>query len=345
MRENETTARAPKVSIVIPVFNAEGYFTDTLRGLTNQTYTDFEVIFVDDGSTDKSLALLTKFAGEDCRAKVLTRKHQYAGAARNYGMAQARGEFLLFLDADDFFAPDMLEKAVKRAERTKADICVFRVDRFDQNTGTRVSMRWACNKWLCPIFSETFSRRTNPKNIFWFTTAAPWNKLFRRDFVSRNKLLFQDTRSANDMAFVMTALAAADRIAICDAMLLTYRVNNSSSLQGSQHKKPDDFYLALLELRKRLRERGLYVELEPAFLNFALDTCIYNLKTLSTEESFENIFYLLKNTAFQELDLVRRPREYFYAYKHNHIFENREDIINMSADAFSLKNGLTFSAN
>ena len=329
-----------KVTVIMPTYNAAEYLSETLRGISAQKYTNFEILFVDDGSTDSTLQILNQFVQDDRRAQIITQQHQFAGVARNTGLQQAKGEYLLFLDSDDFFSPEMIEQAVERAENTHADICVFQADRFDQKTRKKSAMPWTCNPNLCPAHDDVFSRSTNPKNIFAFTTAAPWNKLFKRSFVEKNKLYFQNTRSANDTAFVMTALAVAERIAIQNSILLTYRVNNSNSLQGSQDKKPDAFYEALLELRRRLVERNVYSEVEPAFINFALDFCLYNLGTMSTRAGFEEVFLLLKETAFHELDLIRWPKDYFYAYTPNHIYEKREDIINLSFTEYLRKYNL-----
>lgn len=334
----------PRVSVIMPIYNAEEYLAETLYGLSAQKYWDFEIIFVDDGSTDHSLEIVEKFARDDRRARVLKQQHRFAGVARNYGMEYAKGEYLLFLDSDDFFSPDMILKAVQKADQTNSDICVFQADRYDQVTKKKTAMPWTCNPQMCPTHLKVFSRSTNARNIFCFTTPAPWNKLFRKSFVTENGLLFQDTRSANDMAFVMTALAVANRIAIEDSVLLTYRVNNQKSLQGSQNKKTDAFYMALLELKKRLTERNIYREIEPAFINFALDCCLYNLGTMSTPESFQETFDLLKYRAFEELDLLRWPKECFYAYKNNRIAEKREDILNISYVGYAQKYGF-FSAS
>ena len=332
----------PKVSVIMPVYNAEDYLGDTLDCLSAQKYKNYEVIFVDDGSKDRSLEIINQYTKDDCRARVLTQQHKFAGAARNYGMRYAKGEYLLFLDSDDFFSPDLILKAVEKIDQSGADICVFPADRFNQVTKNKSPMRWTCNTDLIPVDSEIFARHTNAKNIFWFTTPAPWNKLFRKSFIIDNQILFQNTRSANDLAFVMYSLAIAESITTIKNVLITYRVNNKYSLQGSQDKKNDAFYEALLELKKRLIERGIYYEIEPAFINFALDFCIYNLRTMPTKKSYEETFYLLKQKAFEELNLLRWPKDYFYAYKLNHIFENRDDIMTLSPNEYARKHGLLF---
>ena len=95
----------PRISIVIPVFNAETHLRECLDSVRAQTFADWECICVDDGSTDGSPSVLAQYATSDPRIRVVRREHSNAGAARNAGMELARGEFLQFLDADDVFSP------------------------------------------------------------------------------------------------------------------------------------------------------------------------------------------------------------------------------------------------
>ncbi len=331
----ETGRMVPFVSIVMPTYNAEEYLPDTLDGLTKQTFTDFEVIFVDDGSQDETVAILQDFATKDSRATVLRQEHQYAGAARNMGMRHARGKYLLFLDADDLFMPQMLEKAVEKAEKTGADVCVFRANRMNHETGEISRMPWTMSIERCPK-GDIFSIQSDPKHIFHFTTAAPWNKLVRSDFVRRYELTFQETRSANDLAFSFSVLALASGICVINEDLLTYRINNKNSLQGSQDKKPDAFYDALKELKKRLVKYDIYEAAKPAFLNFALDCCFYNLGTLRNIFAYEEIYFLIRDEILDYFGLNDEKDSYFYAYK-NHIVEKRKDIKSLSMYEFARK--------
>lgn len=320
----------PDISIIMPVYNAEQFLEDTLKQIINQTFLNYELIIIDDGSTDNSLEIINQFSEYDRRIRIFQQQHKYAGVARNLGIKESKGKYLLFLDADDFFDPKLLENSFFHAKTTEADICVFPADRYDQQTKQISPMLYTCDKNLCPDNSTTFSRKNNAKNIYCFTTPAPWNKLFRKEFVIQNHLTFQNTRSANDMAFVMTALAIAEKISVIDEVLISYRVNNPKSLQGSQDLEPLAFYEALLELKQRLKDKNVLSEIEPAFINFALDICIYNLKTMKTPKGFEYVYMFLKNDGFKNLDLLRWQEDYFYAYKTNRIYEQREDILNLS---------------
>ena len=118
------------VSIIIPVYNSEKYIRECLDSLLKQTYINFEIICIDDGSQDLSFEILKEYENRDNRIIVLSQKNQFAGIARNTGMKIARGKYLLFLDSDDFFCNDMLENLIRKAEIDNTDILIFDAYKF-----------------------------------------------------------------------------------------------------------------------------------------------------------------------------------------------------------------------
>lgn len=125
----------PSISVVMPIYNVEAYLKECLDSILAQTFLDFEVLAVDDGSKDSSGAILDEYAAKDPRIKPIHQVNAGAGAARNNGMAQAQGKYLIFLDSDDFFEPDMFEKMYLKAEETNADIVSCTFTQFDTTTG------------------------------------------------------------------------------------------------------------------------------------------------------------------------------------------------------------------
>ena len=124
-----------KVSVILPVYNASDYLHQCMDSIVGQTLKDIEIICVDDGSTDNSLDILKEYEQKDKRVKVIQQKNAGAGAARNNGLSIATGEYLSFLDSDDFFEPDMLEKAYEKAKGSNAQIVVFRSDQYRRFEG------------------------------------------------------------------------------------------------------------------------------------------------------------------------------------------------------------------
>ena len=127
--------RTPKVSVIIPVYNVEDYLCKCLDSLINQTLKSIEIICVDDGSTDRSLEVLKKYAIKDERVFVIQQKNNHAGVARNRGLEIARGEYVIFLDSDDYFEEELLWDAYSSAIETKADVVLFDAQKFDSQTG------------------------------------------------------------------------------------------------------------------------------------------------------------------------------------------------------------------
>lgn len=125
----------PKVSVIIPAYNASAFIGKCLESIQCQTLSDIEVIVVDDGSTDNTREIVGAFASKDVRISLIKQQNSFAGVARNNGMKHAEGEYLYFLDADDFIAETMLEDMVDRMEIDSSDVALCRSEYYDNNNG------------------------------------------------------------------------------------------------------------------------------------------------------------------------------------------------------------------
>ncbi|MFR5028212.1 MAG: glycosyltransferase family 2 protein [Coprococcus sp.] len=143
---NRGKAMGTKVSVILPVYNVSDYLRQCMDSIVGQTLKDIEIICVDDGSTDDSLAILKEYEAKDQRVKVIQQANAGAGAARNKGLEIATGEYLSFLDSDDFFEPDMLEKAWSKAHETRAQVVVFRSDQYREDLQEFVQVRWTLHE-------------------------------------------------------------------------------------------------------------------------------------------------------------------------------------------------------
>ena len=131
-----------QVSVIIPVYNIERHLRQCLDSVTGQTLTELEIICVDDGSTDASPEILVDYAQRDGRFQIITQPNTGPGVARNTGMDRATGEYLIFLDSDDWFEPDFLERMVAKAKETGADVTICRTVEFDTQTGRELPSEW-----------------------------------------------------------------------------------------------------------------------------------------------------------------------------------------------------------
>ena len=309
-----------KVSIIIPVYNAEKYLGKCLESLLSQTLQEMEIICVDDGSSDGSPEILKRFQERDGRVRILTQENQYAGAARNNGMKEAQGEYLLFLDADDFFENTLLEKVYNQGKKMEADIVLFGAKQYNDKTGIVSPASWYFKRDALPR-ENPFSGKTENTDVFALVTPAPWTKLFRREFVEKQGLSFQGLQNSNDVYFVLTALALAEKITYVDEELVFYRVGMRGSLQGSKSLHPDCFIEAYAGVYHELRRRGIYERYEEGFMNILLSGCAHNLRTVTDWELRRRICERMAEPEFAEMGLMERREEYFRR-KEDFVFVN-----------------------
>ena len=290
-----------KVSVIIPVYNAEIYLRQCLDTIINQTLREIEIICVDDGSTDGSLRILEEYVSTDNRIKLIRQENSGAGAARNRGLEVARGEYLSFLDSDDFFEPDMLELSYKKAKEDNSDIVVFRANIYWNNSGQYENVHWMLQKKRLPDtlpFAGT-DIRGNPFRAF---IGWAWDKLFRTDFIREGNYRFQEQRTTNDLLLVYSAIVDAERISLINNILAHQRRNVSGSLSVSREKSWDCFYRALLALREHLQQTGKYDRFRRDFIDYSLHFSLWNINSLKGP-SYKKLYNKLRNEWFRELEV------------------------------------------
>ena len=302
--------KQPIVSVIMPVYNGETYLRQCLDSVVNQTLKEIEIICVDDGSSDRSVEILKEYAAKDERVMVLQQANAGAGAARNNGLSKASGKYLSFLDSDDFFETDMLEKAVEKIAADRADFVVFRCDHYLNDTNTFKKAAYTLKKQTLPPYMP-FNFRQITDNVFKAFVGWAWDKVYDREFVMKHNLKFQEQRTSNDMLFVFSALVLAKRITCLDTVLAHQRRNNGESLSNTREKSWFCFYNALKALRDVLKEKGLYEELKKDFVNYAVHFSLWNLNTI-TGDCYEKLYTKLHEEWFEELEVTGHDEDYFY---------------------------------
>jgi glycosyltransferase involved in cell wall biosynthesis len=297
-----------KISVIIPVYNAEKYLRECLDSVIGQALQDIEIICVDDGSTDNSLSVLQEYAVKDARLKIVAQANQGAAAARNVGMAAAQGESLAFLDADDLYYTDALQAAYTCATKSNADMVVFEADFFDDKQG-RLRTERLETKYLAGL--QEFSAYAIAEFIFQISSCNTWNKLYKREFLQRSGLQYQELRTANDLCFVYSALACAGKIAVLKEPLVRHRVLHSGNLQSVKVKTPLDFMAALEQLKQNLQQFGLWEPLKRSYLNCAMFHCLYNWHTLDRQGKSQ---ITAKSQEITELlEFAEHSADYYYS--------------------------------
>ena len=302
-----------KVSVIIPMYNAREHVRECLDSLINQTLKEIEIICVNDGSTDDTQNILEEYAKKDGRIIILKQENLYAGVARNNGMNHASGEYLIFLDADDFFKLEMLEKMYNRAVSHKADVCICNVIAYSEKDKEYRESNHYLREDLLPE-NIPFSPKDEEirDSLFQMTVPAPWNKLFKKSFINQERITFDTLKRANDLYFSYLAMAVADRITVVSDKLINYRVDLESSLQGTNKGGTLEFFEALNHLKSELEKRNLWEIFEKTYINRALNTCLFNLNKCGTKQAYVRVYNKLKYNIFYALGVLNHSKSYFY---------------------------------
>lgn len=231
------------VSVVVPVHNASAHLERCAGSLLAQTWGSLEIIMVDDGSSDDSLQIIRALARSDDRVIVLEQSNAGAAAARNRGLAVASGEYVGFLDVDDWAEPDMIEQLVACAESQLADVVLAGcwVDVVDDQE------RELSSRELLPTSCDTLGSGTPPAITPELTTLIgfAWNKLYRREFLEERGAIFPEGQPIfEDLRFNAEVLTASSRVGVLDRALVHY-VHRAEGTGGTR------FVQEFLELRLR----------------------------------------------------------------------------------------------
>ena len=223
-----------KVSVVIPVYNAGAFLGECLDSVLSQSLREIELVCVDDGSSDDSLQILRSYAERDRRIRVVSQTNSGAGRARNNGLKQATGEYVLFLDGDDTLLEGSLEKLWKEAHRLRLDVLRCRALDYDNQSG---AISHGVHNDLRRVPPFLFHVPLRYPGAAWFfpkVNAAPWGGICRRAFLLENGIRFNDLICVNDRSFYWETVLKAERIAFTDVRLVRYRMNISTSLVGGR---------------------------------------------------------------------------------------------------------------
>jgi CDP-glycerol glycerophosphotransferase len=219
----------PRVSIVVPVHNVEPYLDDCLRSIRAQTVDDFEVVMVDDGSTDGSLAIAERHAERDRRLRIVSQANHGLGHARNTGVAAAEGEFLSFVDSDDRLPPDALELLLCALDRTGSDFATGNIHRFDSR-----------RTWPAAFLKRTFFRRryrTHVERFRWLLSdRMAQNKLWRRSFWDEHDLHFPEGMLHEDIPVVLPAHFLARAVDVISRPVYYYREREDGAPSITQRR-------------------------------------------------------------------------------------------------------------
>lgn len=275
------------LSIVVPIFNGEKYLEDFINSICAQTYQDFEVIFVDDGSTDNS-ANIIKASLDKGRFYYLFQKNKGAGAARNLGFSHCVGDYVWFADCDDLFSPSFVEKMYGKAKATSSEVMVCLCDNFDDVSKAYYQNNYSVRRDLLPEnYKAGFNSKSVPNDFFHLFVWWPWDKIFSVNLIKRSRLKFDSLKSTNDLLFVCMACLYSRQILLIEEVLAHHRVNVKNSVSNSRDRSALDSLSALKNLLLTLHLSGFWPERKSDFCYYFVAFVSWHLSTLSMKNSYK----------------------------------------------------------
>lgn len=319
------------VSIIVPVYNVETYLSQCLDSLQNQSYTNIEVIVIDDGSKDNSWSVLQKYV-VDKRFCCISQNNQGVSKARNKGLGLAKGEYIMFVDADDWLDCDAVTKCVTAMQESNSDVCLFDYMREFQNTSERRSLfdksqkfdEKACQALQCRMIAPTGTELVRPQTLDSFGTI--WGKLYKRSVLTDIK--FVDLKvigTAEDTLFNCFAFLQVKEAVYLHEAFYHYRKYNA----GAETKKyKPDLYQRWNKLFEYMSRSACSEKARTALSNrIALSIIGLGLNECMSDQSFsqkkKQLLHIIRQShykeAYRELDFTYFPihwKLFFFCAKH-----------------------------
>lgn len=286
----------PKISVVLPVYNVANYLRKCLDSLVNQTFEDFEVICVNDGSTDLSLGILEGYAIKDSRFKIITQENKGLSGARNTGIKHVQGEYVLFVDSDDWLDNNALEELYGHVKSFKSDITMFRFKYFDETTKEFTESPFTNLDIIPHSLNNRNFNYNDVLDILFKISHAPFNKLYKKSFVEQYE--FPEGLIYEDLYFFYTIFFTAKKTSVIRKSLYNYRIRDDS-ISTTGDDKSFDIFDVLTHVQEILHDKNIYDAVKDEFLMFI----IINLKFV----------YLRLNIEYRDkfIDLIKEKYNYF----------------------------------
>ena len=226
----------PLISVVIPVYNVASYLEECIKSAIHQSYSNLEILCIDDCSTDASIEIIKSFAIFEPRIRLISHQHNLGlGAARNTGIELANGDYIYFLDSDDFIHTHTFDKLIQKALHTDADVVVGGAWAFPHDASIKMgSYIQELNQYLEIKVGDSEVNETNFRQLHDEIACVAWGKLYRASFLRNNDLQFVEKKILHeDNGFHVKVLSCEPSIATVKEHLYQYRIRKNSIMQAS----------------------------------------------------------------------------------------------------------------
>ncbi|PQV47696.1 glycosyl transferase family 2 [Jejuia pallidilutea] len=265
-----------KISIIIPVYNVEQYLHRCMHSILNQTYTNLEIILINDGATDNSGEICDDYASKDDRILVIHQKNKGLSGARNSGLKRATGEFVGFVDSDDWIEYDMFERMMNLIQNENIDVVECGIlksldveDNINRHGKLNIEDRLSALKRI--ITNQQFS---------------VWRRLYKKKIIE--DITFVEGKNSEDVYFTLDVFKNINKIAYTSAPLYNYFIGGVSITRGGYRLKTLDTVDAALHLEDMVRNQEKDEELKQIALDFLLEIVLYNYKLLNINNNLDD---------------------------------------------------------
>jgi len=298
----------PQLSIIVPVYQAEKYLENCLDSILAQSFTQFELLLIDDGSTDNSGKICDNYSQLDSRVKVIHKKNEGQALARNIGIDSALGQYIGFVDNDDLLKPDMFEVLINNIIQSNSDISSCSFIQKDENG----NLTHEKHSYLKHIFSnkegvkEILSREKLDIYV--------WTKIYNKDFLDKNNIRFESGKNDEDILFNYQAYTFAQKTVIEDNPLYIYNHRNHSASRTYPKKYLEKYLSGTLYRVNKIESltEEKYPELAYLAKRQKIIYCIQMLSVIVKSSKKDCNYYYFEIMAF----LKRNKKQVFGNKKH-----------------------------
>ena len=281
----------PKISIIIPVYNAEEFLEGCLNSIINQSLKDIEIICINDGSSDGSLDILNEYHDKDKRIKIFSQENSGPAATRNFGLEKSTGEYIIFVDSDDWVEPTMCEELYEHAKHLNSDLVLFDATEYNLNNEHKNRVYFSSNYFTEDYNEFTFDYKFN-RNLVMNHFLVVWSKMFRKDLVKN--IRFPDLPIFEDVQFHVESMLLAKKISYFPKFFYHYRKVNVFSEQNFKVKTDKSLYIVdvFKGVYDFLVEHDFFDDLKLNFFSF-----VFN----ESRNTLNNIGHDYKQTLFKKI--------------------------------------------
>ena len=313
-----------KVSLIIPIYNAEVFLDESINSILNQTLKDIELVCVNDGSKDNSLKILEDFASNDDRIRIINQENHGCGAARNKALDNANGDYIYFFDPDDYLTPNALEKLYANAISNNSDFVIFKIASF--RDGEPINYNEPGFEFE-KVFNDvdfdnfTFNYRAIKRHVL-LSSFAPWTKFYKKEFLDKyDDFRFHTNVAFDDVPFHVQSMLRAKRISYIPEFFYHYRLSNPNSVNNTSSNASDIFKIVDY-VEKFLKDENYFDEFRDDFLIFKITQLSMYISSSNSEEYFNMVKSSVKKMNFLDSDA------YVGVVKRNNALKRYNSIIN-----------------